>query len=562
MCLLNVDWWWIVNSSSFKWCTSDARTKILLKCRVFTRIKGGREEQSFFPSFHSLLFIAAPSGRRRLTPVMAASRGHHVGVLRYLLEHGAHATGTPLAEKTALILAVGKRSDDPETLDPGVKDRQDDLDGGTVEKNEEILMEALHLLLQHGADVNAADADGNTALMIATTEQDTTSMTILLSEGADVNKENKKRMTPLMAATEAGDVDAVMLLQMHDQIDVNKSDSGRETALMKAVRGGFAKIMKLLLDEGSNVNAADLRGKTALHWAVERGDVLLVKNLLANPHIEVDQTDKNGRTALMDAAEKGHTSVVKLLLSSGANMHKMDDTDGWTAFLLATQSGHEEIMTLLLDNEADMKAALNDKKRVLNAALSDGRTALHITLSTEEPQTNFLLDRGALVNINEADKSGHTPLMYAAKGDQVNEVDKLLKRGADADIINNEGRNAFMLACKEKSWAVVHNMMERAPKPPSLLATVDLGGQNALFLAVLSLVEARPASASSTPRQTDLQKLLQSGWSEKKLPPIIHSVTKSSWTALMLAMHNPPIRDLLIKFGGFDVRSLTDKLAR
>jgi ankyrin repeat protein len=59
-------------------------------------------------------------------------------------------------------------------------------------------------LLAKGADVNAKDRDGSTALMIASSLDKPEVVQLLLDEGADVNARNKNGLTALMLASKQG----------------------------------------------------------------------------------------------------------------------------------------------------------------------------------------------------------------------------------------------------------------------------------------------------------------------------------------------------------------------
>src|SRR4029077_7388540 len=129
--------------------------------------------------------------------------------------------------------------------------------------------------LDAGVNVNAVnqtDISGHTALMAASSQNNTAMARLLLEHGADVN----------MAATDAGAVKNGPL-----------AFKGR-TALMMAVPYGSLELITLLLDAHANVNAADVAGMTPLMFAV--------------------------------ASENQDPDVVKLLLSSGATLNAKTTT--------------------------------------------------------------------------------------------------------------------------------------------------------------------------------------------------------------------------------------------
>jgi|SRR6185369_4651639 ankyrin repeat protein len=90
-------------------------------------------------------------------------------------------------------------------------------------------------LLTHGANVNAQDADGDTALHGAAQNGNVEIINLLLDKGANANAKNKLGGTPLMWAAVFGNDDAA----------------------------------RLLLSRGANPSLKDNDGITALGWAIE-----------------------------------------------------------------------------------------------------------------------------------------------------------------------------------------------------------------------------------------------------------------------------------------------------
>ena len=84
------------------------------------------------------------------------------------------------------------------------------LDNEAVQKGK---TETVKLLLANGADVNAVDKKGRTALMIAAQEGRTKMVKLLLANGADVNAANTFGKTALSIATRRGDGALVELLK-------------------------------------------------------------------------------------------------------------------------------------------------------------------------------------------------------------------------------------------------------------------------------------------------------------------------------------------------------------
>jgi hypothetical protein len=135
-------------------------------------------------------------------------------------------------------------------------------------------------ILDKGADVNARDEDGNTALIIAVSFGGRDVVEMLLRRGADANARNKSGETALMAAA--------------------------STYLYNLT------IVKMLLDRGADINARAEDGVTALMLAVRNNRIDTVESLVARG-VDVSAKDDNGDTALSSAEEGGNPLIIDLL---------------------------------------------------------------------------------------------------------------------------------------------------------------------------------------------------------------------------------------------------------
>ena len=119
----------------------------------------------------------------------------------------------------------------------------------------------IRTLLDSGADVNAAQADGTTALHWAVYNDDTETAALLVKRGANVNTANRYGVPPLSLACTNGNADLVKLL-LDAGADANASLQGGETVLMTAARAGNLETVKALLARGANPNARERRDQT------------------------------------------------------------------------------------------------------------------------------------------------------------------------------------------------------------------------------------------------------------------------------------------------------------
>ncbi len=206
--------------------------------------------------------------------------------------------------------------------------------------------EMMKLLLDRGADINARESEGLTALSITLSwEPDLCKM--LLMRGADPNVKTPLAFhrDPVLIAAINLYRDDLMQLMLDKGANPNTKDHQGTSALLIAVREGHSVAVKNLLARGADVNATDIDGRTALMWALRIDKYDFVQALLArNPNVNI--RDKQGRTALMLAAENGDYDTVKALLDRGADPNARDQF-GNTAWQLSQGRSDTELTHLL-----------------------------------------------------------------------------------------------------------------------------------------------------------------------------------------------------------------------
>ena len=275
------------------------------------------------------------------------------------------------------------------------------------------------LILKAGANINAKDADGMTALMHAANFARDKVTKLLLKHGADVNAKDKSGNTALMFAADHQEDDVVRLLLEYGA-DVNAKDKSGNTALMFAADHQEDDVARLLLEYGADVNAKDKFGNTALMFAAAHQEDDVARLLLEHG-ADVNAKDKSGNTALMFAADHQEDDVARLLLEHGADINAKDKS-GNTALMFA--AGQEE---------------------------------QYITIENDKV-VRLLLEHGA--EVDAKNESGETALMVAASNGYEKNVTLLLEHGADADLRNADGKTARELAARES----ITNLLMRHEK--------------------------------------------------------------------------------------------------
>ncbi len=288
--------------------------------------------------------------------------------------------------------------------------------------------------LQAGADVNAAQGDGMTALHWAAMHGDEEMATMLqvaggnvraltrlggyaplhlaatsgaaalvrqlVAGGADVGQATATGATPLMLAAQSGSVETVRVL-LAQGAEANATESAQgQTALMFAAAADRAEVAGVLLAHGAHAAVAtrviDLEsltaapGEEALQQSQRRpatpaaaGSASPAAAATPAPRARVDLAGitrpyryneligrQGGLTALLFAARHGAAETVRALLDGGADVNQVSPADRTSPLLMATINGHFDLALMLIERGAAVDLASDAGATPLYAALN------------------------------------------------------------------------------------------------------------------------------------------------------------------------------------------------
>jgi ankyrin repeat protein len=265
------------------------------------------------------------------------------------------------------------------------------------------------------------------------------------------------------------------IVQQYEQIKTGASTLEVNNYLLRAAHRGCEDLSKRLMTDGASLMARDRAGATPLTLATEQGWTALA-TLFLDRGAPIDARDVEGSTALFRAAAARRLDIVDILVERGADVN-LPGRKGNAVIAAAAYARSPEMVELLLKRGADPlhvdqfgKSAmcyaagrvLTKVVRVLldggvdvNARYGNGLTALMWAAGYSVGEgiydaidvIKLLSGRGA--HIDDQDNRGRTALMIAAELGRVEVAETLIRLGADATLVDKQGKTARDLASTE-----------------------------------------------------------------------------------------------------------------
>jgi uncharacterized protein len=323
---------------------------------------------------------------------------------------------------------------------------------------------AVETLLEHHVDVNAAQADGATALQWAIYRGDVATARALIQAGAAVTQANRDGATPLSLACETGNPELVRLL-LDAGADANETLPHGETALMMAARTGNTDTLALLVERGANVNAIEsLRGTTPLMWAAAYEHPTAVALLLergADVAAQSKAIPRGRRPYLAPTVQSRLNEFVKEIGQAGrrvqsrSGLGEVPPDDPKQAAVLTAQ---RERALKALDASPGPAASGGSDDVDAPPAPGPNRTpeiwggVTPLVFSARQgdiESARIMLDHGA--DVNQQTEGGWTPLLAAVQNRYYKLASLLLERGADPRIQNKGGWSPLYLATDNRN---------------------------------------------------------------------------------------------------------------
>lgn len=300
---------------------------------------------------------------RIFTPLHLAVLGSQLYVINLLIDLGAdlhskdHGVFPPLAlacelaHQSIVDLLISKGANVNEHASFGLRTPLH----SAVRANSLSIVKSL---IDHGADINACDSEGCTALIRAIERGHKDIACHLIVSGAEVNSKGAGDATALTIAALEGDTDTVSLLLQYDCF-VDHCDLDNHTALYYALqnRVGTAQV---LLDAGARVGIKGDQDFDPLEVACRKGNTDLMTLLLQyDEHRFVDVFFKEQwqdvwlHSPVELAAIYGQSDVVRLLLSTAPERPPHIEWRHIVAAASAIRAGHLDCARILASHLAE-----------------------------------------------------------------------------------------------------------------------------------------------------------------------------------------------------------------
>ncbi|MEK6981608.1 MAG: ankyrin repeat domain-containing protein [Candidatus Micrarchaeota archaeon] len=350
----------------------------------------------------------------------AAKRGN-IRKLEEALESGAEVNAKDEKGKTALMHAAEKGNS-----------------------------EMVKLLLKHKASVVEIDDKGGNALWMAVRSNNLETAELIISE---INLKDPSLIDhgcPMSVAVWNGNIPMIDLLLKYGA-DINARRGDGSTPLITAIKRFCffwrdKGVLEHLIRNGADPLLEDDDGKTILDYVYDKPKLmerLLIEIFAANSDFDLNKVRKVqiGRefTLLGRIARWGDNNLIKLLLKFGANVNGRNGNQETPLMEALNERGKLSTIKLLIEKGANVNA--QDQRGW--APIHHAITCVYHEVSERETKKRIeiLLENGA--DINAKDNIGRTPLIWAVTNEGIDRIRLLLEKGARVDIKDADGKTAI-----------------------------------------------------------------------------------------------------------------------
>jgi ankyrin repeat protein len=262
-------------------------------------------------------------------------------------------------------------------------------------------LDGVRSAIDRGANPNAIDSLGNTALYMATSQAFASAVSYLIGMGAMVDMRAPFSKTPLQRATE-------LCAQLNATDDETLSKKNR-----------YADIARTLVENGAQVNVPVLDSWTPLIVAARDGQTNLASAII-KAGADVHYVSRAGANPLQLSLHAGKPEIAILLIKAGVNGNGKEEET--SALSIAIDKNFKDVIFELLDQ----------KDLMIESTNREGLRPLLNAFATKQPDVALaLLQKGAAI---ESKHDRVHPLFLALYLQYDAVALEIIKRGVDPNM--------------------------------------------------------------------------------------------------------------------------------
>ena len=441
------------------------------------------------------------------TALMLAVLNQKPGMADYLLQQGADPHKTDRNGRNAILWAAAKGKKGMVTLLLGhrathvSKDRH----GNTVfliaaETGNKKIVELFSLPIYKNSifNINTANKDGDTPLIVAARHGYLDIVEVLLDKGATLLHHNNQGRSALLESAANGHMEVLKLLEKREAAlpMVYPALDHVIKAIIKAVPVASHVMPRL---QAPQTRQADKDGNSMMHLISSNGHRELLANMLGFPAGQMVKPENTvAATSEDDGFELVRSSAQPLKVRQANIDIEILNKEGLTPLCVAIRDGYYSTTQMLVEQGALVNHASSDDVTPLwlacrltkctpENALEQSRGALQ---STPEFMVDLMLRYGAAPD--EPSFQSQTPLIAAASTGNHQIMTLLIEAGADVNHVDGHGLTPLMYASHSGHTTVARMLLDAGATPnprPRRLGALILAAEGGHDNLVSLLVE-------------------------------------------------------------------------
>ncbi|KAK6532281.1 hypothetical protein TWF281_006472 [Arthrobotrys megalospora] len=320
-------------------------------------------------------------------------------------------------------------------------------------------LEITEILLNAGADPNAADNEGITCFHGCWVTGSVSLASLLLDHGADINAKRNDQFTMLHYACFEGRNDLAEFLVKNGANMEDETKEGYSPLQLTILRNHWG-IAEMLIKNSADVNHKNRRSWTPLHRAANMGHTRIVEILVAQKGIDLEARNDVFTTAVNDAVKNNRHEVVRILAKAGANLETTSD-GGHCPSIIDSIFKDIKCLEALLACGASIWAKDQHGSACVHTAAFNGKVE-HLELILRHLEVKYPDRKNEYLDLKNT--WGRTPLLDACANNHIECVEVLMRYGANVNTRGGKGWRPITVAAELGH----HELMKQLMKSPQI----------------------------------------------------------------------------------------------